>query len=207
MIWTHGHKRYRDELPCAWLEEDPTGSVTRLTVGAPHTEAFQRNRSVYPTPTQRAMAFRERILDYITDKLNDAPHLSAFLSSAQYYFKVNSGIILPMHLLQAVLSSEDHAQDIRLEQPSKMRSALMKILIKKHDEDITEAQVNAIRSIRIACNVDPAGGPILWESQYSKDRYEGYVTLTSFLIFFDPLDLFLAHAFAARHEVINSRVV
>jgi hypothetical protein len=129
---------------------------------------------------QRAIAFRERILDFCLIKLfGGEPHLPTFLSSTNYFFKLSTGLVIPIKLFQEVrastededeedLSNEHRQLAAHFQRPKHEYAGLFTIFRQRSGINVSKNQVRTIKAIIRANEVDSTD---YWDSRSAKELY------------------------------------
>jgi hypothetical protein len=168
-----GIQRATTELSAAWVELYDDDSIRRIALGTLAPGGFIRTRARLPISTHEYSAFRKRLIGFATTMLFGAPHLPAFLSSANYYWSLASGLNIP-HQVFLDLTEENDTLSAWLHRPTSNFSS-MDDMIRRFPALLTKKDL--IYRIRKTQNVKPMAAPLFWDTPAMHAEYGPFTQL------------------------------
>lgn len=100
-VFIVGTQRHNEELPAAWIKyEGKSFNIKRVAVGMFHP-GFLRERGRTLGDALRYLAFRERLIDFVTVTASrEVLPVPSFPSSTLYWFQVSAGTIIPLQVFE-----------------------------------------------------------------------------------------------------------
>jgi hypothetical protein len=173
ILWVTRIHRATTELLAAWVELDDDGSIRRIALGTLAPEGFIRTRVRHPISSHEHAAFRERLMDFAVTILFGAPHLPAFLSFANYYWSLASGLIIPIQVFLD-LTEENDTLSPWLHRPTSNFSTMDDMI---RGNPALLAKKDLIYRIRKTQNVKPMAAPLFWDSPAMHAEYGPFTQL------------------------------
>jgi hypothetical protein len=147
-------------LPAAWVELDDDDSIRRIAPGTLALGGLIRTRARHPISSHEHSAFRERLMDFAVKILFGALHLPAFLSSANYYWSLASGLIIPTKVYLD-LTKENDTVSAWLHRPASSFSSMDDMIC---GNPALLAKKDLIYSTRKTQNVKPMAAVLFWDT-------------------------------------------